>query len=97
MSVLHAWYSAQAAEFHGTSIYRRSDGSEVEVGFVASRANYGEDLRWPDKEYRGVVTEHLRQGKPPIRLYDPEKILILLDILEKSPVVNIGKNLGLSE
>lgn len=65
-TLLHAWYSAQAAEKHGTAIYARPSGETVEVTCVSSK--YDTDYRWPDKEYLGLVApDCIRSRKIPNR------------------------------
>ena len=63
--LFHAWFSQQAIDAGcGSSVYRRADGSEVEITAVYNAKNPNVPDRggyaWPDAEYRGLVTEWVR-------------------------------------
>lgn len=60
--IKYAWYSKKAARQNGTVIYRRPDGSEVEVSSVSDDpTKHG--LGWDDVEYIGEVTEFVRRSR----------------------------------
>jgi len=59
--MLYAVYSAQQAKLIGTDIYRRPDGSEVEVTTVNSIRNDPKN-EWPDKQDLGEVIGFIRRG-----------------------------------
>jgi hypothetical protein len=61
MTTRPAWYSEKAAELHGSTIWRKADGTEVEVTIV------GESMEtiynWDDKVYVGEVTDFIRTAQ----------------------------------
>jgi hypothetical protein len=52
-----AWYSAKAAELHGSVFWRAPDGREVELTAVTEG-----DYFWEDKVSVGPVVEYVRKG-----------------------------------
>lgn len=66
-TTLHAWFSETAANRHGSVIYAREDGTEVEVTCADHDILF--DYRYADKEYVGLVSKYLRKGRLGIREY----------------------------
>lgn len=56
----HGFFSATAARFTATRIWRAEDGSLVEVSFVSDTMT--PDHGWDDLVYVGEVVEFVRQG-----------------------------------
>ena len=65
-----AYYSPSAANLYGSSIYRGTDGSEIEVTCVEESLESSGIYRWPDARSIGPVTEYIRKGQvgsnPPV-------------------------------
>ncbi len=60
----HCWYSHKHAAVAGSVIYRREDGTDVEVTAIGSVDNQNSEFyKWPDKEYRGIVTTYVGPGQ----------------------------------
>jgi len=57
---LHGWFCLQQAERLGTFIYRRLDGTTVEVTMVSKVAE--QHSAWPDVTYQGLVTTCVGRG-----------------------------------
>ena len=64
----HAFYSATGAQVAGTKMWRNEAGDLVELTFVDNRKKMRQNV-YPDTEYRGPVTEYVRQGRPSPRSY----------------------------
>jgi hypothetical protein len=66
METMHGWYSAKMAAQFGHHVYRAPDGGTVEVTEVGSRPECEPPpTGWGDWEYRGLVTEWVRNCPPP--------------------------------
>lgn len=50
MTTIHAWFSADSAVLHGSSVYRKPDGSTVNVtrmsALKAGKGSYRQDERY---------------------------------------------------
>lgn len=68
MKVMHGYFSMQARR-HGSVVWRRKDGSDVEVTMVADSKDWADKhYLWVDKIYVGELTQFVRSG---IEQYDP--------------------------
>lgn len=56
------FYSAEAAQKHGTVFYATVDGRKVEVTIVSQDPEGGE-YEWEDKVCVGEVTDYLSKGR----------------------------------
>jgi hypothetical protein len=59
----YAYFSAEAANKCGSSIYLAHDGSEVEVTCVGKNLIDCGIYQWPDRKSVGPVVEWLRRGQ----------------------------------
>lgn len=62
------FYSEKGSSIHGSYIYNRPDGTEVEVTSVFKTEDHGKvGCGWDDKVCVGPVTDFVRRGKPSAR------------------------------
>lgn len=60
----YAAYSCAAAQAGcGTVVYRKPDGTEVEVSSVSTNDPFCSDFKWEDKILLGEVAEWVRAGR----------------------------------
>jgi hypothetical protein len=63
-TVMFGVFSQKAADEHGSLIYRKSDGTEVEVTAICNDLKGFKSYCWKDKVFVGIVVAHVRQGRP---------------------------------
>lgn len=62
--MFHAWFSEKYSKFNGSSIYQRTDGSEVEVSEVGTKLE--PVIEHDDVKYLGpVLIEPWKAGREP--------------------------------
>lgn len=60
---MHGFYSEQAAERFGYSIYLDENGKRVAVTAVHDSPE-DDEYKWPDKYYVGIVTKYVEKFRP---------------------------------
>ena len=81
---MHAWYSVKQARLAGTALWRRADGTTVEVSMVGRTKEHG--TRWNDIAYLGEVVEPIKRASggflDSISECTPENIVKLKELCE---------------
>lgn len=57
--MMYGWFSEQAKELYGSTIYMDATGKQFEITLVSSTEDYGSKYLWPDKVFLGEVGEFL--------------------------------------
>ncbi len=73
MTAKYGIYSEKAAKQVRTCIYRKTDGTEVEVTCVVENLEGWKLYNFPDKKLVGMVTDFIRFGSEPVEYMKNER------------------------